>query len=385
MQRTTFFWGSILIILVVAAFAEFMAYVTASYLVRYNIGFTSLNITESHADYQARHHPRLGWKSNRVDDRGEYLEAAGPEGLPPGSARQPTPPCVSAYGDSFIEGFGVKPQQSWISLLSHLLHCRVANFGVSGYGTDQAFLRFLENRQDQARVVILGFLSENIIRNVNQLRNLISDAATCHAKPRFLLNEEGQLTLAPLPPFTEQEYETLRQQPERVLQHEFFLPGGPSGYREVGFPYTWGIVKALPFVWESVVLRRGMYYDLYRPDHPSRAVAVTQAILAEFSREARRRGQKPLILIIPTHIDLAYARRRGAWIYRPITDFLASQGLNYLDLGPIFLRSLGDAPPESLYAAATNYHLNDQGQALVARAVYDWLTQHQVLKRAEGT
>jgi lysophospholipase L1-like esterase len=385
MQRSTFFWGTILIILTVAAVAEFMAYVTTGYLVRYNIGFTSLNITESHADYQARYDPRLGWKSNRVDDRGEYLEPARPGGMPSDSPRRQTPACVSAYGDSFIEGFGVKPPQSWSSLLSHLLHCRVANFGVSGYGTDQAFLRFLENRQDQAQVVILGFLSENIIRNVNQLRNLISDATTCHAKPRFFLNDAGRLTLAPLPPFTEQEYDTLRQQPEHVLKHEFFLPGGPSGYRQAGFPYTWGILRALPFVWDNVVLRRGMYYDLYRPDHPSRAVAVTQAILAEFSHEAQQRGQKPLILIIPTHIDLAYARRHGVWIYQPITDFLAARGLNYLDLGPIFLRSAEDAPLESLYAAATNYHLNDQGQALMARAVYDWINRHQVLKRADGT
>jgi hypothetical protein len=385
MQRTTIFWGCFLIIVSVAAFAEFMAYVTSSYLVRYNIGFTSLNITESYADYQARHHPRLAWKSNLLDDQGDYLDPAGSGAASSAPVRRQTPACVSAYGDSFIEGFGVKPQQSWSTILSQLLHCRVANFGVSGYGTDQAFLRFLENRGDRAKVVILGFLSENIIRNVNQLRNLISDATTCHPKPRFIVNEQGQLTLVPIPPLTEQAYDTLKRNPERVLEHEFFLPGGPSGYRRVGFPYTWGIFQVLPFVWENVVLRRGMYYDLYRPDHPSQAAAVTQAILAEFSREAQRRGQKPLILIIPTHIDLAYARRQGTWIYQPITDFLAAKGLDFLDVGPAFLRSLGDASPETLYSSATNYHLNDKGQALLARTVYEWITRHQVLSGAGGT
>jgi lysophospholipase L1-like esterase len=320
-----------------------------------------------------------------LDEYGNYLASGGSGGAFSGHIPDRSPACVSAYGDSFIEGFGVEPRQSWSSVLSRRLGCRVANFGVAGYGTDQAFLRFLENRQDQAPVVILGFLSENIIRNVNQLRNLISDATTCHPKPRFMVDQQGQLTLVPIPSLTEQEYATLLRHPELVLSHEYFLPGGPSGYRRVEFPYTWGILQVLPIIWKNVILRQGTYYDLYRPDHPSQAVAVTRAILAEFAREARRRGQKPLILLIPTHVDLAYARSHGIWIYQPITDFLTEKGLDFLDLGPTFLKSLGNSPLETLYSPATQYHLNDQGQALVARTVYDWITQHQVLKRADGT
>jgi len=64
------------------------------------------------------------------------------------------------YGDSFTEGSGVDPEHAWSNVLSQLLHCRVANFGVSGYGTDQAYMRFLNNQRDPARVVVLGFLSE---------------------------------------------------------------------------------------------------------------------------------------------------------------------------------------------------------------------------------
>ena len=33
-------------------------------------------------------------------------------------------------------------QDGWIERLSHKLGCRVANYGVDGYGTDQAYVRF---------------------------------------------------------------------------------------------------------------------------------------------------------------------------------------------------------------------------------------------------
>jgi hypothetical protein len=384
MQRATIVWGSIIIIFLVAACAEFMAYVTSSYLVKYSIGFTPLRITESYEHYAARYHPRLAWKSLVLDDNGNYLDPGGSGPASSGEHPSHTPACLSLYGDSFTEGFGVDPKFSWSSLLSQLLHCRVANYGVSGYGTDQAFLRFLENHRDQAKVVILGFLSENILRNVNQLRNLISDVNTCHPKPRFMLDEHGQLTLVPIPSLTKEQYYQLQRNPELVLEHEFFLPGGPSGYRKLEFPYTWGVFRVLPLLFKNVVLRQGTYYDLYRPGHPSRAVEITQAIMEEFCRKARQRGQQPLILVIPTHVDVAYYRRHGKWVYQPVTDFLAKKGLPFIDVGPRFVDFLGDSDLETLYSPKTLYHLNENGNAVLANIVHDWLTQYNFLPGAQS-
>src|SRR5216684_2372670 len=46
--------------------------------------------------------------------------------------------CGSAYGDSYVGGADVATAEGWIEQLSHLLGCRVANYAVGGYGTDQA-------------------------------------------------------------------------------------------------------------------------------------------------------------------------------------------------------------------------------------------------------
>ncbi|MFZ2088324.1 MAG: SGNH/GDSL hydrolase family protein, partial [Desulfobaccales bacterium] len=160
-----------IILLVVAGLAEFMAYLKARQLVGHGIAFNPLVTNESHRVYLGRSHPRLGWTPAP-----EKVDALGSRPIPAFHDPLTTRACVSLYGDSFTEGAGVDNEHAWSNVLSVLLDCRVANFGVSGYGTDQAYLSFAGNRTDAAKVVILGFLSENVMRNVNQLRNLISQS-----------------------------------------------------------------------------------------------------------------------------------------------------------------------------------------------------------------
>jgi lysophospholipase L1-like esterase len=305
------------------------------------------------------------------------MDAAGSRLIPAFPDPAGTRTCVSLYGDSFTEGAGVDSEHAWSNTLSKLLHCRVANFGVSGYGTDQAYLRFLDNLSDQAKVVILGFLSENLMRNVNQLRNLISTSTECLLKPRFVLNEQGKLTLVPLPQVTKTEYNTLLENPGRILTQEFFLPGGPSGYQRMAFPYTWRIFRAFPLLWRTLLRHRPIYFDFYQPGHPSQAVQVTLGIMKEFCRQARERDKQPLILIIPTHFDILEYRRSGKWVYQPLLDLLAPNNLEFVDAGPKFVNYLGDAGVATLYSPETQNHLNEKGNWLLARIVYAHLMQQE--------
>ena len=77
-------------------------------------------------------------------------------------------PCVSLFGDSFTFAAEVSDSEAWGNVLAGLLGCRVANYGVGGYGSDQAFLAMKSRPADGAGVVFLNHLSENILRNVNQ-------------------------------------------------------------------------------------------------------------------------------------------------------------------------------------------------------------------------
>ena len=81
--------------------------------------------------------------------------------------------CMSAYGASMVWGDEVPLAEGWIEQLSHQLGCRVANYGVALYGTDQAYLRFRRNVDDKAPVVILGISPDDIVRSVNQYRSFL--------------------------------------------------------------------------------------------------------------------------------------------------------------------------------------------------------------------
>jgi hypothetical protein len=370
MRRSTAILGTILIVFLVFGFAEFMAYLKTRQLVKYNIGFISPDITESYDWYMIRHDPQLGWVTPA-----DRLDAEGSRPIPAFPEPTRTKTCVSLYGDSFTEGAFVDNGHAWSNVLSQFLNCRVANFGVSGYGTDQAYLRFANNLNDKAHVVILGFLSENLMREVNQLRNLISPCTACLLKPRFYLSDQGKLTLVPIPTLTKDAYTTLKEHPERILSHEFFLPGGPSGYQRMGFPYTWGIIKAFPIIYRNLLLHRPTYFDLYQPGHLSHAVPITLGIMEEFCREAKKRGKQPLILIIPTHFDIIQYHHDGKWVYQPLLDLMARENLEFIDAGPGIVKYLGDAGVETLYSPKNNNHFNEKGNWLLAMIVYDYLKE----------
>ena len=372
--------GSIIIIFMILAVAEVLAYVATYFLARNNLFFTPLRITFSYEQYIQLIDPILGWHSRGyVDDN--YYDASGSRRIPAFPNPSQNPACVSLYGDSFTEGVGVDHEHAWGNILSQLLNCRVANFGVAGYGTDQAYLRFLQNHQDQAKVVILGFLVENIQRNVNQLRNLISTVTACQMKPRFILDDRKQLTLVPIPPLSKKEFDELKQNPERVLHHEFFLPDGLSGRQKVGFPYSWGIIKILPLLYKTLVLDLGNYREFYQTDHPSQGVEVTAAIIEAFCRTARERSKQPVVLIIPTLAELLTYQRQQKWLYQPLIYLLARHRLEYIDAGPKFSQYLRGADPRTLYPSNLNYHLTEEGNRLLASIVYDFLTSRNLLPK----
>ena len=213
--------GVAIIVIIIVASVEISAYFYTTYLAkRYGILFYLPHITESYATYAARVNPSLGWPS----PQSMHPQPDGPAGEKAmasnsGHSSQEIP--ISAYGDSFTAGFGVKPEYTWSNVLGKMLGCPIENYGVPGYGTDQAYLRFHDNTQDDAKIVLFGYLSENIQRNVNQLRNFLAPINQCQTKPRFVLDEKGQLDLVPVPQLSEKNYQEFIKNPERFLTNDF--------------------------------------------------------------------------------------------------------------------------------------------------------------------
>src|SRR5262249_3211066 len=97
-------------------------------------------VTQNYDEYLKKRDINLGWVWPPPPPSGQNTAADGARHDPvfPFDAR----PCLSLFGDSFTWSDGVADNDAWGSILSTNLKCRAANFGVNGYGTDQAFLRF---------------------------------------------------------------------------------------------------------------------------------------------------------------------------------------------------------------------------------------------------
>jgi hypothetical protein len=376
MKRSINWVGNILIIFAVLAVGEIMAGLFSHMIARTTgIPFYLPHVTESYKDYQARLNPSLGWPSPDISRRrSNFYDPSGSRLIPAFPDPNRNPACVSLYGDSFTEGVGVDHEHAWSNVLSKLLNCRVANYGVAGYGTDQAYLRYLANSSDQARVVVLTYVTENIQRNVNQFRSLLGPCPQCIIKPRFLLNAKGQLQLVPIPRLTEEEYVEMAQNPEKFFNHDYFVPGGLAGYQKAGFPNLWRVLQNYKILLRRVVSNFQPYQELYQPGHPSQALEVTAAIIEAFCHSARARGQRPLVLIIPTAAEIFINLRHQGWIYQPLLPRLAEGHVEYIDMGPKIIQYLGGANPKTIYDPKIHFHFNEAGNKLVAQTVFDFLT-----------
>jgi len=330
---------------------------------------------EAHASYLADRHKVLGWPSGRMQEA--LFDATGSRPIP--AYPEPGAACVSLYGDSFTFGAAVDDTRAWSNLLSRKLGCRVANYGVPGFGLDQALLYFESKDSDEAPIVLLNLFSGDVRRHVNQLGNLIFRVRTLSLKPRFVL-EHGALKLIPIPAPSRDQAEILAEHPESVLRHEYFLPGGNSGIRRLSFPYSFSILRALGNEHVRAKIEGvPVWAKFYEPDHPSGALEITFALMERFVTAAEKRGKRPLLTLIPNAHDIEYYRETRRWSYQPLLGWLEQAGLEYLDMGPGLIEYLGDRNPCEIAQAICYGHYAEEGHAAIAGTVADYLSRQKII------
>ncbi|HTF89636.1 MAG TPA: hypothetical protein VK843_14575, partial [Planctomycetota bacterium] len=155
------------------------------------------------------HDAALGWtnaKSFRSSDGKQCFNARGLRGARQFEA-QPAPDKlrVAMFGESFIYGEEVDDGDEFAAQLGAIDPAlEVMNFGVSGFGTDQALMRLRSEGVDcHARVICIGVMLENIVRNVSRFTRLRNPYVKgLGIKPRFRLVHDA-LLLVPSPYATE--------------------------------------------------------------------------------------------------------------------------------------------------------------------------------------
>jgi len=277
----------------------------------------------------------------------------------------------------------VDDEHAWGNILSRLLEQKVTNYGVGGYGTDQSFLRFLQHIDDQAEIIFLNHLSSNVIRNVTRYHYLVYPKTPFAFKPRYVLNENEELKLIPIPSFSELEIDEALLKPERHLPYEFFLPGGAGGLSRARFPYLLSVVRAFGhFHVRAKMTGRPCYMEFYEENHPSNGLRLTVSIMAEFERVALARGKTPVITIMPTGKDLVYRRDHGVWPYKNLLDLLSERNVEFVNIGECMIRRLGNDNPRILFRNLQG-HFNEKGNDMLAHIVHDLLRERGLILQSE--
>jgi hypothetical protein len=281
--------------------------------------------------------------------------------------------CASAYGDSFVWGEEIPPADGWIEQLSHRLGCRVANYGVSGYGTDQAYLRFRRITADEAPLALLGIFPENIVRNVNQYRAFLGYAQhPVSLKGRFVLDSAGALAWVRRPRLDAEGFVELNRAPAKALPDEYLLPDSRDGPVTVRFPYTLTLLRVAfkPRLWGRVT-GRPSWSAFYEAGHPSGALGLTAAIAESFAREAKQRGKRALVVMLPGASSFRGHAKYGRFEYAPLVAALAAARIDAFDPGPALLAKLGDRSYCDLYVQPERCdgHYGTFGSTIVADVV----------------
>jgi hypothetical protein len=129
---------------------------------------------------RARIHPVLGWDygTGAVSET-QHLNAQGLRGTREYGAKTHGLTRVSVFGDSYVYCNEVTDAESWPAKIEAGWKGEVLNYGVGGYGADQAYLRFREAAaQYEPDVVIMGFTPMMAERAVSRYRPAATTSGT---------------------------------------------------------------------------------------------------------------------------------------------------------------------------------------------------------------
>lgn len=326
--------------------------------------------------------PTLGWPPPSAATSGERDASGAKYNV---DFPDPREACASAYGDSFVWGNDVPQADGWIEQLARKLGCRVSNYGVGGYGVDQAYIRFQRMTDDNAPIVLLGIFPDDIVRTVNQYRALIGFAPEpVWVKGRFVLDQAGALQWIERPRLDANSYLAMHREPAVFLPHEYLLPDTHDGPVSVRFPFTATLARVVmaPRIWNRL-RQQTPWSDFYSPNHPSGAVPLTVAIVAAFMRDAEQRGKQVFIVMLPGAGSFRVQARFGKTDYAPFVNAMAAKGLDVFDPAPGLLATLKGRSYCILYVqeAACQGHFGVAGSILLADVVANELKRRKLIKK----
>jgi hypothetical protein len=243
---------------------------------------------------------------------------------------------------------------------------QVVNYGVPGYGPDQAWLRYRRRAVEyQPCGVLIGFMVENVNRVVNRFRPFYEpDTGIRLSKPRFVL-EGDALTLLPNPA-TSPELLADPSWVERTLgpRDHWYFPGifDGSSFGALLPMRLWKTAQFRAHLEEAPYSKEAerQLAWAYRPE--SEPFRVASRVLIEFAREVERDGRSPVVVVFGRKDDIIAHRQHRDRVYEPLLELLKRERVQYIDVTP----ALGRLAREIGTLPLVDKHYRKRGHVAVA-------------------
>ncbi len=222
---------------------------------------------------------------------------------------------IAIFGDSFSHGDGVIYSDSWGNQLeqelrSQGIEAEVLNFGVGGYGMDQAFLRYLNRGVEfHPDIVIFGFSIENTLRNLYLFRYFYKKGLTGIplSKPRFILNG-NELSLVNYPTPAPEEIPDILRNFSRWKDAKYDRFHFEDEYQ----PRFWHHSR---FITLLVSVYRRYRVSLFDNPPDGEGYILAQAIIAAFAQSAAENKSDFVIVHLPPGNHFLQYAKTGQFKY----------------------------------------------------------------------
>lgn len=280
-----------------------------------------------------------------------------PRGLPRPDESSHLPTCARAFGDSFTYGEESHSNDVWANVASLALGCRIENYGVGGFGTDQALVLY-ESTQSNTPIVILGIYSEMLRRNMAASWLFYGRQKDRALKPYFKLNDQGQLTKIPWPT------NTSTQALKDYHQHDIYFKSF-----DIQFPYFWHLTKIVFYQLKTRLENKGIFFDKQVD-----ALPLQRELLDTFTAQVSARGSEMVMVFFPSLAELANNKLNYT---EQLNDYkLKHPNTCVIDTGP----SLLFAVKHDIKVNAPHGHYNSTGNKIVAQEIVKGLQRCQKMK-----
>ncbi len=284
---------------------------------------------------------------------------------------------IALFGDSFIHGDDVLYEDSISGQLEQELKqaktkVEVMNFGVPGYGIDQAFLRWqTEGVQYKPNMVLVGFQPENCLRNTNIHRSFYTKGASQipFTKPRFM-NRKDAIELVNSPTIEPEEIPGLIEEfPETILsEFESFFSKDDYKKTILNKSKLIGIAKTAV----QKITQDNHFSDRYEYD--SETMSLCRDMLNIFSNDILENGSSYALIHIPQEWMLETLIDNKPLPYEQTREQLAKEH-PYIETISVLRTMSVEKGLENIYIP----HFSAEANSVVAKTISRYLDENGIL------